>query len=54
MKSHTSPGVVGRSLSVEDELKGLELDGYKVTFVTKVVLLPVELQPVSEARNSLS
>jgi hypothetical protein len=35
------------SLAVDEELRDLEIDGYKVAFTTRVALMPVALTPVA-------
>ena len=35
---------VSRATSVEDDLRDLEIDGYRIKFSTRVALLPVALE----------
>ena len=39
------------SLAVDEELRDLEVDGYKVVFTTRVALMPVALVDVKPAER---
>lgn len=44
--SRGRPAPQALELAVDDDLRGLEIDGYRVVFTRRVTLLPVELTPL--------
>ena len=43
---HNRP--VSRAASVDDDLRDLEIDGYRIEFSTRVALLPVALEEAEQ------